>query len=215
MTQRRITEPHRKTSRIPSATMIGRRFGRLVVVAYAPDIYSAKKMACICQCGTRCHVVVAQLNNGHTKSCGCLQKELHLKSMLKHGESKTRLYKLWTGMMQRCFNRKSPLFKRYGGRGISVCKKWWSFPKFLADMGERPDGMSLDRIKNNRGYSKLNCRWATKLQQTNNTRSNRFIIHNGQRRTMAEWGRILGIGGHVIAQRLYAGDSEERALRSL
>ena len=87
-----------------------------------------------------------------------------------HGMSYTRTYKTWIGMLQRCNNPKSPVYKYYGGRNIKVCQRWYKLENFLADMGERPKGLTLERVNNNLGYIKSNCKWATQVEQARNRR---------------------------------------------
>ena len=104
-----------------------------------------------------------------------------------------RLYRTWSGMLQRCTNPKNPAFDRYGGRGITVCKRWLLFDNFLADMGEKPDGKSLDRIDVNGNYELSNCRWATALEQARNARSNIVVDYKGETRCLTEWAILLGV----------------------
>ncbi|MBU4609152.1 hypothetical protein IMZ29_00855 [Achromobacter sp. GG226] len=115
-------------------------------------------------------------------------------------------------MKGRCDRASDDAFDNYGGRGISYDKSWSSFEAFLADMGDAPDGMSLDRIDVNGNYEKANCRWATRIQQQNNMRTNRHVEHDGRRLTIAEWARETGLAPHVIRKRLNKGWSVEAAL---
>lgn len=128
--------------------------------------------------------------------------------MLKHGESypKSKEYIAWTNMKKRCYDKKYSSYKNYGARGIRVHSDWLNdYSKFLKDMGRCPDGMSLDRINNGRGYGPKNCRWATKFEQCNNMRSNRLITHNGKTQTMAQWAREIGLNYKNLDSRLRAG----------
>lgn len=115
-------------------------------------------------------------------------------------------------MLARCTNGKNRRYKDYGGRGIGVCERWYDFANFLADMGEKPKGYSLDRIDVNGDYEPGNCRWATATEQARNKRNNTLLTHNGETHTIAEWGDILGIRHTTISTRLHSGWSVERAL---
>jgi hypothetical protein len=123
-----------------------------------------------------------------------------------HGYSGTKVYNVWRCMLQRCYYPEHGAYKIYGGRGITVCDKWRdSFLCFLKDMGEPPDGMSLDREDVNREYSKENCKWATREEQANNRRSNTFVEFNGKRMTLAQWSRELGISVGAVLRRVAKG----------
>src|SRR5690606_34445144 len=139
------------------------------------------------------------------------------KARIKHGHSSsgklTPTYSAWTGMLTRCRNPKDKNYENYGGRGITVCNSWLDFPAFLADMGEAPPGMSLDRIDVNGGYEPGNCRWATADQQSNNKRNNVFFEFQGERLTAPQWARKLGMKRVTLERRLnFYGWSIEKAL---
>jgi hypothetical protein len=105
----------------------------------------------------------------------------------------TPTYITWIAMKGRCLNSKHVKYPRYGGRGIVICERWLTYSSFLADMGERPDGTTIDRIDNDGHYEPGNCRWATAIEQASKRSTNHFIEHNGVRRTLAEWARALGM----------------------
>lgn len=115
-------------------------------------------------------------------------------------------------MMSRCRNPRSHNYDKYGGRGIIVCPQWTSFEAFLHDMGERPDGTSLERLDVNGDYEPSNCRWATQKEQCRNTRTNRYITACGVTRTLIEWAEVTGIKRGTIAYRLNNGWPTEQAL---
>jgi hypothetical protein len=124
---------------------------------------------------------------------------------------KTRIYRIWANMKTRCYNKKDLNYKKYGAKGIKVCKKWKNFAGFYEDMGEGyKDNLTLDRIDNNKGYSKENCRWATYKQQANNKTSNRLISYSGMTKTLAQWSEFTGLHHSLIQQRLKKGWTKKR-----
>lgn len=132
----------------------------------------------------------------------------------KHGYRNTPTYNSWMNMKVRCKNPKTHGYHNYGGRGIKVCEEWNnSFIKFLCDMGERPTGMSLDRINSEKGYYKDNCRWASDKQQLRNTRVNKMLTLNGDTKCLAAWAEEFKIAEGTIARRLKGGWSEEDAVK--
>lgn len=134
-------------------------------------------------------------------------------AVVKHGMSAREEYGIWNHMRQRCHNPKNDRYASYGGRGIKVCDRWReSFENFYADMGPRPPGAQLDRVDNDKGYSPENCRWATRKEQQNNTRANRIVEFNGERRTIAEWASLRGLPYARVQTRLHRGWTPERAL---
>jgi hypothetical protein len=131
-------------------------------------------------------------------------------SQIKHGAAKrgavTSEYRIWKNIMQRCYNPRATAYSYYGGRGIRVCKRWHDYKNFLADMGPRPSRQhTVDRENSNKWYGPKNCRWATKLEQMNNMRSNRSLEAFGETKTMAEWNRELKAGRNVVQYHLSKG----------
>lgn len=147
----------------------GHRFNRLTAKE-AVYVGAERRWRCKCDCGGEAVVRAAALRNGNTGSCGCWKREVLPLATTKHGLTKHPLYSAWKGMRNRCNNPRHPRYKDYGGRGVRVCKRWDKFENFLADMGERPPRMTLDRKNNDGNYSKRNCRWATPKEQRKNSR---------------------------------------------
>lgn len=198
--------------RKPSSDLTGQSFGKLLVVSFSyrnPKTYK-RYWNCACQCGTSIEVDGSHLVAGHTKSCGCI--------LTKHGNarrgSETPEYRAWLSAKVRTGDINHPSYRTHGGRGITMCDRWEnSFENFLEDMGTKPSQKhSLDRIDNNKGYSKENCRWATIYQQARNKRSTRIICFNGVKKSLPEWSEEYGIMSERIRQRLKSGWSIEKSL---
>jgi hypothetical protein len=200
----------------------GQRFGRLLVVEMRSERKGNRVIyLCKCDCGILLDVNSSALVTGNTTSCGCYAAERASALFRKHGSSNNRgqkktsdEYGVWSNIRQRCGNSKNPSFKDYGRRGIALCAEWNDFNVFLADMGNRPSkNHTIDRIDNDKGYSKANCRWATRVEQNSNKRSSNLLTYQGITKTCAEWERSMGFPEGVIKQRVNSMNwSIERAL---
>lgn len=194
--------------------LTGERFGRLLVKhKNGYNKHHQLYWMCECECGNKKNVLGCVLSRGDANSCGCLKKESIAKVNYKHGKTRTPIYAIWHSMMQRCYDKNSHAYSRYGGRGINVCQKWQTFEGFYADMGEKPEGMSLERKDVNGDYSLENVIWATAKEQANNKRNNIILEHLGRKQTMQQWCDELDLKiGTVWARLNKYGYSVEKAL---
>lgn len=188
----------------------GERYGKLVAIRRVGTVKKGSSLwEFQCDCGNLHQTGLGNVRHNGTTSCGCHKTR-------RHNLSRSPEYNAWSNMIKRCTNPTVSCFRYYGGRGISVCKRWMdSFDDFLSDMGKRPEGYSLDRIDSNGNYCPENCRWSTKVQQVNNRRNNLWMEHEGKRLTMAQWAREKGMSVGMIRHRvLILGMSHADALTS-
>lgn len=186
--------------------MVGRRFGRLVVLERAADYMARGKptrmWVCQCDCGRLSTTYGNALRGGTTKSCGCFGVESFLARVTSHGMHKAPEYKLWTAMRRRCNDQEDPAYDNYGGRGVRVCARWnESFQNFWEDMGPRPARMTLDRRDNDGDYARENCQWSTYGEQSRNKRTNVFITFEGETMVVADWAARFNTSGTAISAR--------------
>lgn len=195
--------------------LVGRKYNQLTVLEYGGSRQFSKSREstwkCRCVCGKELVVAQRYLVTGGTKSCGCIVG----KHKRTHGATGTTEYRAWDAMRRRCNDAGDTRYPGYGGRGIRVCERWMKFENFIADMGIRPSAdHSLDRYPNNDGnYEPGNCRWATRVQQSNNRRSSRTLTINGQTKTYAQWERQVGLPAGRIFKRLKIGWSPDEVLQ--
>jgi AraC-like DNA-binding protein len=170
---------------------------------------------CRCDCGEVRVITSYSLRDGLSRSCGCLKRENLAKRCTTHGRSKSKMYSVWQAMRRRCENPEDPSFLNYGARGITVCERWQDFQAFYEDMGSRPSHKhTIERIDNSKGYEPSNCKWATRIEQNNNTSRNVRIEYGGRSKTVAQWARELGMNPRTFAGRIERGWSVERAIET-
>lgn len=193
----------------------GTVFTYWTTIGIPENISGRKSVLCRCKCGTEKHVRISKLLEGASKSCGCWRNEM----LTTHGQTKNSIrqqsheYWIWNSMIQRTTNPKNAGYRNYGGRGIGVSNPWLKFDSFFLDMGMRPSSKhSLERKDNNKGYSKENCKWATRIEQNSNKRNTRLFSVNGVTKHLAEWARDIGANHVTILDRIKAGWSVEMAV---
>lgn len=197
----------------PTPQYQGLRFGNLIVVKPDREIKGRLAWVCECDCGNTCVVVSTSLRTGNTKSCGCLRRKITSERFRTHGQSKTGdTYGIWLGIMARCYNKNRKAYKDYGGRGIKVCDRWHDFSNFYSDMGDRPSGYTLDRIRNNEDYGPTNCRWTSYDEQANNRRNTISLTVCGVTRTLSRWAKIMNVKYTTLWYRVSHGWEPEKAL---
>ena len=195
--------------------LTGRRFGRLHVLRYVgQNIYHKARWECLCDCGQIIITVGNSLIHGHSKSCGCLNREKKTKRNTTHGMSKRREYSIWCDIKKRCLNRNSSSFSYYGGRGITMCIQWQqSFESFYKDMGPMPTPQhTIERLDNNGPYNPKNCTWESRKTQARNTRRNRYFTYQGKTLSLAEWAEESGMKYWTLHARLRRGWTFSRTI---
>ena len=172
--------------------MLGSTFGRLTIIDKASN--RRGYWLCQCQCGNQSVVETSHLKSGKTRSCGCLRVEKTIERNTRHSMSKSKTYSIWASMIARCYYPGSTSFKRYGAVGVTVCDRWkTSFECFLADMGEAPTGMSIERIDGAKVYSPETCTWATPKEQALSRKTTRWYTHDGKTMCLKDWAAHIGM----------------------
>lgn len=193
----------------------GKKFGKLLVIKISPTEHGDAYFECLCDCGNKKIVRGVDLKRGSVKSCGCLRDNFVPKNKT-HGMSKTRLFRIWAGMRQRCENPNNQKYNIYGGRGIKVCQEWQEFIPFMEwayDNGYK-DNLTIDRVDSNGNYEPSNCRWSSLKKQANNTRSTIFLTYNGETKPASEWSEITGIPQNTITARKRKGWDDKRNIET-
>lgn len=193
----------------------GQTFGQLTAIEYSHTTGKVAFWRCVCACGKEIKVRGTYLRNGNSKSCGHDRYKNAVAASravcTKHGMEGTPTYISWKSMKERCLRAYHKSHARY--KDVEICQEWVdSFESFLADMGERPAGTTIDRKDNSKGYCKENCRWATNKQQARNRTNNRLLEFGGESKTISEWSEITGIPRDTLSFRLKAGWPTETAL---
>ncbi len=183
----------------------GNKYGRLTVLQRIRKHPKKTHWLCQCECGNKTVTEGYYLKTGHTASCGCQRSISAINTKTIHGYHDTPTYRTWRAMLNRCNLHSQQNYYLYGGRGIRVCDRWRKFEKFLADMGEKPKGMTIDRVDNDGNYESGNCQWATPKQQSNNSRHNRVVSLFGRRQNLQQWLDELNIPKSTVYSRLYRG----------
>lgn len=199
--------------------LTGKVFGRLTVlkrIGYKETGHTSM-WECVCACGNKTTASSNDLKRGNVTSCGCYRKETTHNRSYKHGVgNESRLFRIWSGIKSRCYNKHDANYKRYGGRGITMCQEWLDsflvFQKWAVENGY-DDALSIDRIDVNGQYCPENCRWATALTQSNNRRTNAYFSCDGATHTASEWARITGTKPATIIARRGRGWTDEECIK--
>jgi hypothetical protein len=192
---------------MPKALVVnkGDKYNLLTIIKELNKSKKGERMfLCQCDCGNETTLSLGTIRHGNTKSCGCLKIKTSSELLLKHSLSNHRLYKTWTNMKSRCYNKNTRSYKDYGARGIKVCDEWKnSFINFYNDMHPTyQEGLTIDSVNNDKDYCKENCRWATATEQQNNKSTNRTVVHNGIEMNAKQLSKLLNIPYGTIIYRL-------------
>ena len=191
--------------------LTGQMFNRLTAKRYV----GGSKWECVCLCGTLKSVDSNNLRHGLVQSCGCMRLDSIASRCTTHGFAGTSTYRIWSLMKDRCTNPNGKRYADYGGRGITFDPRWADFSAFLADMGERPAGLTLERVNVDLGYSKANCIWATWRAQFNNKRTTIMLTAFEETKALMDWSRDARcmVNAYTLRQRVTAyGWEHQRAI---
>lgn len=192
--------------------LTGQTFGRWTVIALARKTERREYIwSCTCACGTASEVDGNSLRQGRSLSCGCINSE----RLTTHGDYQNSTYNSWSTMKQRCTNPSTPGYEKYGGRGITYDPEWESYENFKRDMGQRPEGTTLDRQENDQGYSKNNCRWASNEVQQNNKSNNIQVELAGENFSVSQLAQRYSLPASAIYARHYRGVRGEALVQPL
>ena len=201
--------------------LIGMKFGRLTVLERAPNKGRQARWLCQCECGKKCVVPTARLNNGNTQSCGCLRLErMKANHATTHKMAGTKIYKSWCDLKRRCTCPTDPHYERWGGRGIKIYEPWFNdFQAFYDYVSKLPhygeEGYTLDRINNDGNYEPGNLRWADADTQCRNKRNNIWIDYNGEQMILKDASRTSGLPYAAVYKRYRRGARGDRLFRPL
>jgi len=207
----------------PFTDLSGKRFYMLRVVSLAhKDGRFRPYYHCVCDCGNKVVVRADSFTTGNTKSCGCLNDALSMKRFMKvitkHGDAKTRLYRIWTNMRDRCApqSREKRRGRHYAALGVTVCEEWQEYSRFRewALSNGYSDALQIDRINPAQGYEPANCRWVTPAMQQRNKRRSLYVEYMGQRKHLKEWAEAIGVKYHTLYARLQISSEPHYILRS-
>lgn len=185
----------------------GEKFGKWTVIRESTKRGDKRMMTCTCECGRNADVYLTHLRTGMSRGCSTC-------GTVTHGLSHKPTWESWRAMRSRCENPNHPAYFRYGGRGIRVCDRWFDFERFYEDMGQRPEGKSLERIDGNQGYFKDNCRWATAKEQQNNLATNRLVEYQGEKYTLSQLSDHLGMNYRTLYARFVRGGRLDAPVRT-
>lgn len=196
----------------------GKRYGRLVAIERCkPEKGKRTVWMCVCDCGNEANVNLGDLRSGGTKSCGCYRRENtaiigKTAKRVTHGDTGSRLYRIWNAMKDRCLRESDNAYQWYGNRGISICNEWLEYQEFKAwaVANGYGDKLTIDRIDNDGNYEPSNCRWITNKEQQRNRSNSRFITIDGETKCLSEWAEMHDMDRSKLRYRLNAGWDKDR-----